>query len=204
MAYFDGEGDGVHPPIPSTHLAEWLSACALLRLAGRSRPDPMGAHLGAAGLDCSTPPSPHSQASTALSSLRRPAVLESHADPWPSLTPTHALSFSPQAQFGRPAKTRANANPRFLPQGQEPLSFSPKARHDRVCFWPKLTTPGSSRPLPQSFIRSRQPTLVKSVAPEPLFISPQPKANRKEAHRGSTGLVQRCIASTLRTRAATF
>src|SRR6266704_3250632 len=105
MAYLGRDGDGVHPPIPATHLAQRLSACALLWLAERGGPRPLGAYPDPARLDHSTPPSFPPQAGVALSSLRRPIVLGGHADPRPSLTLIHVLPSSSQAQFRRPGKS---------------------------------------------------------------------------------------------------
>src|SRR5438067_1528402 len=108
MAYLDPGSPGVHPPFPPACFTQGLSAGTLLRLAECGCSHPMGAHSGAAGLDRDGPPASRSETSTALSSLRRAVVLDSHTDPWPSVKcQFHAPPLSSLLpQFRRPAKSR--------------------------------------------------------------------------------------------------
>src|SRR5882672_8454679 len=116
MAFLVPGSPGVHPPFSPTCFAQGLPAGALLRLAKPGRPDPMGAHPCAAGLDRGSPPASNFQTRTALSTVRRAFALDRHPDPWASLNPDpmpccyhhHRLS------SGVRLKTRENASVRIL------------------------------------------------------------------------------------------
>src|SRR6266576_3320407 len=139
MAYLGRDGDGVHPPIPATHLAQRLSACALLWLAERGGPCAMGAYSGASGLDRSNPARSHCQPGIALSSLRRPVGLDGHADPRSSLTPSMSIIAHCLRSGVRP-KAGENVSARILSSRQNPSCSWPRACRDRVWFQTKFTT----------------------------------------------------------------
>src|SRR6266704_3861842 len=166
MAYLGRDGDGVHPPIPATHLAQRLSACALLWLAERGGPRPLGAYPGAPGLDRSNPASSHSQPGTALSSLRRPVVLGGHADPRPSLTLIHVLPSSPQAQFRRPGKSPGKRQRSLFVSMAKPALFLARSPPRPGLLLAKAHDRRASRHDWLHIFRSRQPP-----SPNRLFRS---------------------------------
>src|SRR6267143_3847944 len=128
MAPLAPGSDGVPPPFPSTHLAKRLPAGALLWLAEHGRPQPVGAHPGPIGLDCRRPPASHTEARTALSSLRRPVALDRHTHPWPSMMPNSMLCCYHHYNTNSGVRRKADENVTgwILPQRQK-----------RACFWPK-------------------------------------------------------------------